>query len=86
MGKREAEIDNARRLRGIYCIDPDDEEYKETFKNARRQLERPMAAAMPCKRKAQTSTTKLVAKQEIAPEKTPKTIYGCTVEFHESTR
>ena len=27
-------LDNARKLRVIYFIDPEDEEYKETFKNA----------------------------------------------------
>ena len=43
-----------------------------------------MAAAMPCRRKAQTSTTKVVAQQEIASQKIRKTIYGCIVEFHES--
>ena len=40
---------NARRLRGIYVIDPDDKEFKETIKNARRKLETPMVPAMPCK-------------------------------------
>ena len=44
-------LDNARRLRGIYFIDPDDQDCKETVKNARRKLERPMAATMPCKKK-----------------------------------
>ena len=43
-------------------------------------------AVPPCKRKAQTSTTKVVAKQEVASGKIPKTIYGCMVESHESTR
>ena len=42
-------LDNARRLRGIYFIDPEDKEFKETIKNARRKLETPMAPAMPCK-------------------------------------
>ena len=41
-------LDNARRLRGIYCLDPEDEEFKEIMKNARRKLEIPMPAAMPC--------------------------------------
>ena len=50
----------ARKLRGIYFIDPDDEEYKDTLKNARRKLERPLAPAMPCKG-APTSITKLFA-------------------------
>ena len=31
-------LDNARRLRGIAFIDPEDGEYKETMKNARKSL------------------------------------------------
>ena len=42
-------LDNARRLRGIYFIDLEDKEVKETIKNARKKLETPMASAMPCK-------------------------------------
>ena len=42
-------LDNARKLRGIYFIDPEDKEFKEIIKNARRKLETPMAPAMPCK-------------------------------------
>ena len=42
-------LDNARKLRGIYFIDPEDKEFKETIKNARSKLETPMAPAMPCK-------------------------------------
>ena len=42
-------LDNARRLRGTYFIDPDDEEFKDIMKNAHRKLEIPMPAAMPCK-------------------------------------
>ena len=42
-------LDNARRLRGIYFIDPEDKEFKEILKNARRKLETPMAPAMHCK-------------------------------------
>ena len=36
-------IDNARRLRGSYFIDPEDTEFKETIKNARKKLKTPMA-------------------------------------------
>ena len=36
-------------LPGIYFIDPEDKEFKETIKNARKKLETPMAPAMPCK-------------------------------------
>ena len=42
-------LDNARRLRGIYFIDPEDIEFKQIIKNARRKLETPMAPAMPRK-------------------------------------
>ena len=42
-------LDNARRLRGFFCIDPDDEEFERIMKNARRKLEIPMPAAMPCR-------------------------------------
>ena len=42
-------LDNARKLRGIYFIDPEDKEFKETIKNARKKLETSLAPAMPCK-------------------------------------
>ena len=32
-------LENARKLRGIYFIDPEDKEFKETIKNARKKLE-----------------------------------------------
>ena len=34
---------------GIYFIDPEDKEFKETIKNARKKLETSVAPAMPCK-------------------------------------
>ena len=42
-------LENARKLRGIYFIDPEDKELKETIKNARKKLETSIALAMPCK-------------------------------------
>ena len=42
-------LENARKLRGIYFIDPEDTEFKETIKNARKKLETSVASAMPCK-------------------------------------
>ena len=39
-------LDDARRLGGIYFIDPGDIEFKEIIKNARRKLETPMAPAL----------------------------------------
>ena len=42
-------LENARKLRGIYFIDPEDTEFKETIKNVREKLETSVALAMPCK-------------------------------------
>ena len=42
-------LDNARKLRGMYFIDPEDKKFKETIKNSRKKLETPVAPAMPCK-------------------------------------
>ena len=42
-------LENARKLRGIYFIDPEDTEFKETIKNARKKVEISVAPAMPCK-------------------------------------
>ena len=42
-------LENARQLRGIYFIDPEDTEFKETIKNARKKLETSVAPSMPCK-------------------------------------
>ena len=41
-------LENARKLRGRICfIDPEDEEFKETIKNAREKLETSVAPSMP---------------------------------------
>ena len=42
-------LENARKLRGMYYIDPEDKEFKETIKNACKKLETSVAPAMPCK-------------------------------------
>ena len=42
-------LDNARKLRGIFFIEPEDEEFQDIMKNARRKSEIPMPAAMLCK-------------------------------------
>ena len=42
-------LENARKLRGIYFVDPEDKEFEETIKNARKKLETSVAPAMPCK-------------------------------------
>ena len=42
-------LENARKLRWIYFIDPEGTEFKETIKNARKKLETSIALGMPCK-------------------------------------
>ena len=67
-------------LRGIFFIEPDDEEFKRTMKNARRKLEIPMPAAMPC-----TTPTSSSGETYRGSGKS-KTKYACIVEADESTR
>ena len=43
------QLDIARNLPGIYFIDLEDKEFKETIKNARKKLETSVAPAMSCK-------------------------------------
>ena len=58
----------ARQLRGIYFIDPNDEEYRDTMKNARRKLDIPMAPAIPCKRKSRESYWRQEHKVSASPD------------------
>ena len=70
-------LENARKLRGIYCIDPEDTEFKETIKNARKKLETSVAPAMPCdilKNCGSGASNKI------------KTRLACILEADESTR
>ena len=46
---QQPKLDNARRLTGIYFIDREDSEFKDTITNARTKFEVPMEAALPCK-------------------------------------
>ena len=80
-------LDNARRLRGIYFIDPDDGDYKDTIRNARRKLDVPMEAPMPCMRgtKSQASSSETGGKNDES-DKISKTKCACIVEADESTR
>ena len=73
-------LDNARRLRGIHFIDPEDKEFKETIKNARKKLETPVAPAMPCKIIKNNRNCGSGASNKI------KTGLACILEAGESTR
>ena len=71
-------LENARKLRGIYFIDPEDKEFKETIKNARKKLETSVAPAMSCK---------IVKKNCGSCESNKiKTKLACILEADESTR
>ena len=74
-------LGNARRLRGIFCIELDDEEFKLVMKNARRRLEIPMPAAMSCKTSLCRSSRKTC--RTVGGYKTK---YACIVEAGESMR
>ena len=73
-------LDNARRLRGIYFIDPDDEEFKDILKNACSKLEIPMPAAIPCKLQRD------MYRESCRTVEEHKTKYACLVEADESMR
>ena len=62
-------LDNARRLRGIYFIDPEDKELKEAIKNARKKLETPVAPAMSCKTSKKSKHGKPVVRPMISNQK-----------------
>ena len=67
-------LDNARQLRGIFFIEPEDEEFKLTKKAARGKLE------MPCK---------IPIKSSVEPHRNigkRRTKYACVVDADESTR
>ena len=80
-------LEDARHLRGICSIDPSDADYKDII-NARRKLETPMAAAMPCKRAFSQASIRetVVSKTGKAKESEEKTRFSCIAEAHESTR
>ena len=66
------------KLRGIYFIDPEDKELKETIQNARKKLETSNAPAMPCK----------ILKKNCGSGASNKiqTKLACILEANESTR
>ena len=73
-------LDNARQLRGIFFIGTNDEEFKLTVQAARRKLEVPMPAAMPCQIPKKSSGE---AHRNIGERKAK---YACIVDADEITR
>ena len=69
-------LENARKLRGIYFIDPEDKEFKETIKNARKKLETSVAPAMH---------RKIMKNCGSGGSDKNKTKLKCILEAHEST-
>ena len=75
------QLDDARKLGGIYFIDPEDKEFKETIKNARKKLETPVAPAMPCKISKNSQNWVTRGKSNEIKSK-----LACILEASESTR
>ena len=71
-------LENARKLRRIYFIDLEDKEFEETIKNAHKNLETPLAPAMPCKTMKKNCGSGGSSKI--------KTRLACILEAGESTR
>ena len=73
-------LDNARKLRGVYYIDPDDMEFTDTMKNARKVLKMPLESAMPRKFGTEHGNTCSIKHDS------RRTRYACITDAHESTR
>ena len=80
MGYRETEARQFWELRGIYFIDPEDIELKETMKKRAEKLELPMEAVMLCKVKNHQCT------ETCGESDTRRSKYACIVDGHESSR
>ena len=70
-------LENARKLCGIYLIDPEDTEFKETIKKACKKLETSVAPAMPCK---------IMKNYGSGASNKIQTKLACILEAEESTR
>ena len=63
---KKTKLDNARILQRNYFIDPEDKEFKETKKNARKKLETPMVPLCLAKPARRVSMGRPVARQMIS--------------------
>ena len=70
-------LDNARKLRGIYFIDPEDKELKETIKNARKKWKHQWL--LLCR-------VKIMKNYGSGASNQIKTKFACILEADESTR
>ena len=73
--------DNVRRLRGIYVIDFEDMEFKETIWNTTKKLETPMALAMIWKTCKKSKKGETHSKTDDFKSK-----FACILKASESTR
>ena len=69
-------LDSARKLRGIYFIDPEDQEFKETIQNAREKLENQLLLLCP----------KIMKNCGSGGSDKNKTKLACILEANESSR
>ena len=76
-------LDNARRLRGIFFIEPAAEEFQRIMKNARRKWEIPMLEATPCRIQLNQHGQHGETCGHVGQHKTK---YACIVEAKESMR
>ena len=81
MVNEKPKLDDARRLRGICVLDPEDKEFKETIKKARKKLETPMALAILCKISKNMKNCGTCGKSNEIKSK-----LACILEASESTR
>ena len=75
------QIDNARQLTGIYYMDLDDMEFKDTMKNARKKVGK-CRWHPPCLAQLPLSMRRLAAKKD----NSRRTRYAFIVEAHDATR
>ena len=74
-------LDNARRPRGTYFIDPEDGQFKETVKKRKKKVGSSNGGYYACKKKQQRSTPGFgKLKRSDQSNKIPKTKHACIVE------
>ena len=69
-------LENARTLRGIYFIDPEDENFQRNHQDCRKKLETSFAPAMPCK----------IMKKNCGSGESKRTKLACILEADDSAR